>query len=165
MSEDFGIVDELADLDEFDEEILRAVRDVAQRRDPMPAGMVERIQFEMTLAALRAEIAELQAGTPAEIRTGAGALTDTVTFRGTAVSLMVRTRSDQGAGTDPATVDLECWVSEAHARIELWGPGGPRSGVADQHGRLEFLAVRRGPVRFVVHPVQGVPVATPAVEL
>lgn len=166
MTEDYNLAerDALHLLDEVDDAILSSLRQACTQEDPVPVGLIERIQFEMTLAALRAEIAELEAAEPVGIRGPAPAVTDTLTFRSSSLSLMVRIGTpDQ---LDAEEMDLECWVSEGAARVEVFVAGAlVRSATADQHGRVGFSGVARGSVRFVVHPVAGAPIATPAVEL
>ena len=46
-------------LDEADRRVLAAVRELFSRTDPMPSGLTDRLKFEITLAALNAEVAEL----------------------------------------------------------------------------------------------------------
>ena len=55
-------VDELAQgaIDASDERVLREIGALYDRLDPLPDGLVERLQFEVTLDALHAEIAQLQ---------------------------------------------------------------------------------------------------------
>ena len=55
-------------LDTLDEQVLLTVRNMHARLDPVPSGLTDRIKFELTLAALHAEIAELQRVSLAGVR-------------------------------------------------------------------------------------------------
>lgn len=151
--------------DDLDQQILGAVRSAVTTHDPLPDGLIERIQWQMTLAALRAEIAELETTGTAAVRGAPPALTDTLTFRGSTLSLMVTVRRRQDLTESPG-IDLQCWVSRPGARVEVWSEGVVQvSSIADDQGRVDFPGLPDGRFRFVVHPADGAPVATPAVEL
>jgi hypothetical protein len=151
--------------DETDVRILHGLAGVYDTLDPVPGGLVERIQFGITLDALHAEIAELQrtgdlVGVRAEEMTEAR----TVTFTSTTLTTMVTITP----------------ISSERARIDGWvAPGGgvtveARTGegvttaVADGDGRFVFEDLARGMVQFTVRPPRGVanpPVLTPTIEI
>ncbi|QQS00905.1 MAG: hypothetical protein IPK37_19450 [Austwickia sp.] len=160
---DFGDLDHL---DDVDAEILTALRAACEAADPVPTGMIERIQFEMSLAVLRAEIAELEAGDLAQVRSDGLAVADTLTFRGSSASLMVRIRRPDAGADATSRLALECWASEPGAGVEVWSNGVlVASAAADDHGRVEFAGIAPGAVRLIVRPIFGPPIATPVVQL
>ena len=62
-------------LDGTDTLVLGAVRELFSRTDPMPSGLTDRIKFELTLAALHAEVAELQELTHTGVRADSASFT------------------------------------------------------------------------------------------
>ena len=100
-------------LDALDEQLLLTVRNMHARLDPVPSGLTERIKFELTLAALHAEIAELQQLSPAGVRGDETtyAPTQSVTFTTSRLSLMVTVTApsdgllDESAAQGTITVD------------------------------------------------------------
>ncbi|MBW3086020.1 hypothetical protein KEM60_02231 [Austwickia sp. TVS 96-490-7B] len=155
-------------LDQTDTAILDALRHSCERGDPLPRGMTTRIAYRMTLAGLHAELAELQEGTLSSLRSSGSdnpTCTDTATFRGSAVSLMIRVRR-QDLLDDDLRLDVECWVSIPGTRVELWlDDSHPRALDADPDGRLTFTNVLPGAARFVIRPDNSPPVTTPTVQL
>lgn len=82
----------------------RGPRALQPNPHPMPSGLTDRLKFEITLAALNAEVAELQELTLAGARADTQPLapTDSVTFTSSRYSLMVAVSSaadDAPAGT------------------------------------------------------------------
>lgn len=156
------------ELDDLDGQILADLRRACERHDPLPDGMISRLTYQMTLAGLQAELAELTLHEQAGVRSGEPALTDTLTFRGTSLSLMVRLhRHPQGSSDDArASLDLDGWVSTPGARVELWVEGeAPWEADADADGRVAFRDVPSGPARFIVRPADAPALSTPTVEL
>ena len=155
-------------LDEADRRVLAAVRELFSRTDPMPSGLTDRLKFEITLAALNAEVAELQelplAGARAD--TQPLAPTDSVTFTSSRYSLMVSVSS--AADDAPAgTVRIDGWVTGGRASVEVRVAGTSLSAITDAGGRFVIDEVPRGSARFVLRPdnTDDGPVITPAIEL
>ncbi|SDT23505.1 hypothetical protein SAMN04488543_3394 [Friedmanniella luteola] len=152
-------------VDATDLAVLDALRGLLERVDPVPDGLVERIEFELTLDALQAEVATL---TQVDL-VGAGARTATeavrtITFTSESVTTMV-TLTPQEAGA----VRVDGWAAPgAGVRVELLHAGGTLETRADEDGRFVFERVPVGLAKFVLHVPVGDGVATvlsPAVEL
>jgi len=155
----------LGEPDEFDFRTLRQMARLYDAIDPVPSGLVERIQFGITLDALHAEIAELQrSGDLTGVRAEELTEARTVTFTSSSSSTMVTITP----------------MSAERARIDGWvAPGGGvtvqartsegvTTTVADGDGRFVFDDLPRGLVQFTVRPPQGVPhppVLTPPIEI
>ena len=104
VSDDRELEDLLAaeKLDPTDFAILNSLRAFYDENDPVPDGLVERIQFEITLDALHAEVATL---TQLDLETSGArsAATEsvrTITFTSESLTTMV-TLTQQADGTGP----------------------------------------------------------------
>jgi hypothetical protein len=153
------------DLDDVDARILTAVAALHSALDPVPAGLVERVTFGITLDALHAEIASLQRSEPlAGVRADGSTQTQTVTFTSANMTLMV-TVTPQSA--ELARVDG--WAAPgAGVEVELRLPDGVRTATADDDGRFVFDDVRRGFGQFVVRGPGSdpqTPIITPSIEI
>ena len=132
----------------------------------MPDGLVERIQFELTLDALHAEVATLiQLDlSDAGARGSATESVRTITFTSESATTMV-TVSPQGENL----VRVDGWAAPgAGIRVELLLADGPRETVADEDGRFVFDRVPSGLAKFALHLPAGVESATvvsPTIEL
>lgn len=115
-------------LDGTDTLVLGAVRELFSRTDPMPSGLTDRIKFELTLAALHAEVAELQELTLTGVRADSASFTPTesVTFTSSTLSLMVSI-NPAGEGARPGTVRIDGWVTGGPRRSNC-APAKSRSG-------------------------------------
>lgn len=149
-------------IDAVDGEVLAAIARTVQVVDPMPDGLTDRIRFELTLAALHAEVAELQelSAAPAGVRADTYEIADTISFTGTRVSLMV---SIAIGSPDAGTVRIDGWIMTPGTTVELWQDGDRYPAVADGDGRLVWEEVPRRPTRFLI--LGGPPVVTPRIEL
>ncbi|MDT4892220.1 MAG: hypothetical protein QOE97_1255 [Pseudonocardiales bacterium] len=160
-------VDELAQgaVDAVDEQLLAGIAALFETLDPVPAGLVERVQFGITLEALHAEIAQLQRG---DQLAGARAeeLTDarTITFTSSTLATMITVTPTGGD-----TVRIDGWIAPgAGVLVELRIVGSSRHAVADDDGRFVIDAVPRGLAQLVLRPAPGndaLPVVTPSVDL
>ncbi|MDT4914303.1 MAG: hypothetical protein QOC66_3431 [Pseudonocardiales bacterium] len=152
-------------IDEYDVKLLRRVGRTFHLVDPVPAALVERLQFGVTLEALHAEIAELsrvdglvgaRGDQPTEVQT--------VTFSSPNVTTMV-TVSPSGADR----VRIDGWIAPVGGlSVELRTIGDRRETNADSDGRFVFEDVPRGLAQFVLRHPESVdlpPVITPAVDL
>ena len=163
-------VDELAQgaIDASDERVLREIGTLYDRLDPLPDGLVERLQFEVTLDALHAEIAQLQsleletAGTRGD---DAGATeVQTVTFTSESLTTMVTITH-----TGPDRVRIDGWAAPGGGvSVELRVSGSRMRTTADADGRFVFEDVPRGLAQFVMRPPSTAvhpPVITPSIDL
>jgi hypothetical protein len=152
-------------IDDLDVAALRRMAGIYDALDPVPRGMIERIQFAMTLEALHAEVAELQhsAGL-AGVRSGEATETQTVTFTSPSLTTMV-TITPTGADE----VRIDGWVAPgAVLDVELRVVGSVLTTRSDGDGRFVFDAVPRGMAQFVLRPLEGSshpPVVTPSIDL
>jgi hypothetical protein len=153
-------------LDPSDFALLNFLRAYYDEHDPVPDGLVERIQFELTLDALHAELATLMqmdmAG--AGVRSAAPEAVRTITFTSESLTTMV-TLTPQPDGT----VRVDGWATpEAGIRVELLLADGPRETYADDDGRFVFEDVPSGLAKFVMHVPRGEEISTvlsPTIEL
>jgi hypothetical protein len=150
----------------------------------VPDGLVERIQFELTLDALNAEVATLMQMdmAAAGVRSAPTEAVRTITFTSESLTTMV-TLTPQPDGT----VRVDGWTATpggsggvvppgvstvpggrggivppgvstapgAGIRVELLLPDGPRETHADDDGRFVFEDVPSGLAKFVVHVPRG----------
>ena len=154
-------------LDDVDERILSQVGRLYDALDPVPADLVDRLQFAITLDALHVEIAKLQLASSGELAMRGAEQVNavkTLTFSSESVTTMVTISSD-----GPDRVRIDGWAAPgANASVELHQGSTTREVTADPEGRFVFDDVEHGLTRFVIraadvsaHP----PVATPAVEI
>jgi hypothetical protein len=155
-------------LDAQDEEVLAGLASAYQSVDPMPVGLVERLQFAVSLDALNAELAQLQlsAGELAQARGGEVNQVKTLTFTSDTLTTMV---TISAAGPDRVRIDG--WLAPGqNAEVELRQLEVSRTITADSDGRFVFDDVPHGLSRFLVRAATvgdgpPTPVITPAVEL
>lgn len=155
-------------LDDADERLLRELAAVHQAVDPVPDGLVGRLQFGVTLDELEAEVARLQrmVAEPAGARAGDAdaAAAQTVTFTSASLTTMITITP---VGPDRARIDG--WVAPGGGvSVVLRTVGGQLETTADDDGRFVFDDVPRGLAQFVLRP-PGPPAAqsviTPSIEL
>lgn len=152
-------------IDERDEAALQRIADAYAAADPVPDGLVDRLQFAITLDALHAEIAQLQrmdglVGARGETASDV----QSVTFTSQSVTIMITVTP-----TGPDVVRIDGWAADApRVSIELKTSQDRRQTAADDDGRFVFADVPRGMAQFVVeHPAgSGLPrVVTPSLEI
>lgn len=149
-------------VDEIDEAILDDLARIFATVDPPPAGLVDRVTFNLTLEGLNAEIAELQQGGLAVARDDRPV--ESMTFSGSRSSLMVTVTPS----TDPTgPVRIDGWVTGGGTTVELVTQGATLTRVADHRGRLVWEEVPRGVVHFVIRADDSAEPSTitPRVEL
>jgi len=154
------------DLDPSDFVLLNSLRAYFDEHDPVPDGLVERIQFQITLDALHTEVATLTqldmatAGT----RSAATETVRTITFSSESLTTMV-TLTPLGDGT----VRVDGWAAPgAGIRVEVLLSNGPRNTYADEDGRFVFEHVPCGLAKFalyVPHDSELSTVLSPSIEL
>ncbi len=155
-------------LDADDVATLRRVAALYDLADPVPDGLIERIQFGITLDALHAEIAKLQRLESELLGARGGELgateVQTVTFTSPSLTTMVTITA---AGAE--RVRLDGWAAPgAGLEVELRIVGGVLHAVADADGRFVFEDVPRGLAQFVLRAPDDSgrpPVITPSLEL
>jgi hypothetical protein len=156
---------EAGQIDDVDVHALAEVADLYSSLDPVPAGLVERVQFGITLDALHAEIAELQrSGGLVGVRSDNATDAQTVTFTSASLSLMITITP---TSADRARIDG--WATPGDGvSVELRTVDGVLSQTADADGRFVFDDVPRGLVQFLVRQPgtqANPPVITPSIEI
>lgn len=167
-SDDLAALDLLAGqpLDATDVSLLQHLAALYSNVDPVPDDLVERIQFEMSLDALNAELAELASMPVGELAARGGAASPdevtTLTFTSDRLTTMI---SVAAAGSE--SVRIDGWLAPGGpARVELRQVGEQWEADADADGRFVFADIPHGLSRFVIHLDDDQPaVITPAVEL
>lgn len=151
-------------LDHVDATVLRALRRLHARLDPVPAGLTDDVKFALTVQALHAQVAELTrvGADDALVRSVDYTRAETLTFTGGPFTAMVTV-----VATGPDEVRVDGWVTGGPVRVELRERDRMTSVDVEEEGRFVLDGVRRGLVQFVLHPVDGdvKPVITPAIEL
>jgi hypothetical protein len=159
-------LDELAagEIDDTDVRLLQQMAQVYDTLDPVPTGLIDRIQFGITLDALHAEIAELQrSGDLAGVRSDADTDVQTVTFTSASLSTMVTITP-----TAADRVRIDGWVAPGDGvLVELRIVHETLTTTADTDGRFVFDDVPRGLAQFTLRAPSGAqpPVVTPSIEL
>ena len=142
-----------------DARVLTLLVEAQDAHDPMPPGLLERISLAVSLELMEAELAVLTAEALEPAR--ADTPVDSITFTASSLSLMVTlTAVDDG-------VRIDGWVTGGPATVELRAGEKSIAAEADANGRFSVDEVPRGPVRFILRPVdaRGRPVITPVVEI
>lgn len=152
-------------IDADDVRVLSQAAHVYDSLDPVPAGLVDRIQFAITLDALHAEIAELHnTGELTGVRSAEATEAQTITFTSASLTTMVTITP-----ISAERVRLDGWVAPGGgASIELRIVPDTRHTTADSDGRFVFDDVPRGLAQFIVRPPAGsaqAPVVTPSIEI
>lgn len=134
-----------------DGELLGALREMWQERDPVPADLAERLTFALALEDLDAELLRLvdEAMTPVGVR--AEECARTVTFSSEALSVMITIHEETSTA-----IRLDGWISEGGGlQVGLRSPQSERLTSADEDGRFSFDAVAPGLAQLVFHPTHG----------
>ncbi len=148
-------------MDALDSEILRQLSGMFDVLDPARDDMADEVLFAISLAALDAELATLEDASSLQLRTSSAIPTDAVTFTSSALQLMVSATRDDGS------LRIDGWITGGGLEVELISGTTSRSATSDAQGRLVWRGVPPGPIRFLMHPVDGSarPVLTPVIEL
>jgi hypothetical protein len=169
MSSDKSSAEMLAGepIDTRDEQLLRELAAIYTTADPVPDGLVERLQFGITLDALEAEIAELQRTDRQLVGARAEDATEvqTVTFTSASLTTMVTVTP---AGVDRVRIDG--WAAPgAGLLVELRIVGDRLQTTADADGRFVFDDVPKGLAQFLLRPPPGsaeaAAVVTPSMQI
>lgn len=145
-------------IDSTDLQILDDLRETLVALDPLPAGLDQRLTFQVSLALMNAKVAEIQRE-PAGVRAGVD-VAESVTFSSGSTTLMVMvSREDDG-------IQIDGWVNGVGIEVELVQRDQHRVAVSDANGRLSFPNVMAGHTQFVIRSAAGGrPVVTPPMEL
>jgi hypothetical protein len=152
-------------VDDTDVQILQRAAELYEQADPVPPGLVERIQFGITLDALHAEIAELQRTAELTgVRSAGAADTQSITFTSTSLTTMVTITV-----LSADRVRIDGWLAPVgEVSVELRTRDRTLSVTSDADGRFVFESVPRGLAQFVMHPragENGPGVVTPTIEI
>jgi hypothetical protein len=151
-------------IDDIDVAVLGHLAALYTTVDPVPDGLVQRIQFAMALEELDVEVLRLVDETAT-----AGARGDVgriYTFQNAGLDLTVRV-----AGRTGDTLRIDGWLAPPAAyRIVLRAGGRLLERTADPDGRFVFERVPAGPARIFIRPHDGTDphetaLATPEVVL
>jgi hypothetical protein len=162
------VEDQLAaeELDPTDFGLLNSLRANFDDRDPVPDGLVERIQFQITLDALNTEVATLTQLdlAAAGARSTTTEAVRTITFTTDSLTTMVTLTP-----LPDGTVRVDGWAAPgAGLGVELLLADGPRHTYADDDGRFVFESVPSGLAKFALDVRRDSGVSTvlsPAIEL
>jgi hypothetical protein len=167
MADNMVTVEQLAaePIEPADLELLDRIAVLHAALDPVPDGLIERLQFGITLDALHAEIAQLQRVDDLAGARGAEATeVQTITFTSSQLTTMV-TISPIAAGR----VRIDGWAAPGGGLdVELRIVGGQLQTRADADGRFVFEDVPKGLAQFVLRSPEGsaqAPVITPSIDL
>ncbi|MGH8862785.1 MAG: carboxypeptidase regulatory-like domain-containing protein [Jatrophihabitantaceae bacterium] len=155
----------LGEIDAIDVRVLNRMRGVYDTLDPVPSGLVERVQFGITLDALHAEVAELQrADDLLGVRSELGEQTQTVTFTSSAFTTMITITA-----MSADRVRIDGWIAPAgRMHVELRTQTGSHTVESDEDGRFALDEAPRGLAKLVLSRLgddaQPV-VVTPTIEL
>jgi hypothetical protein len=146
-------------MDDIDLAILDALHETLTLADPVPPHLVGDIEFNLSLAAMNAELAML-ADEAVGVR-AAAENADSVTFTSSTMTLMVV------IGRDDGQLRIDAWVSGGGITVELIQGADRTPAVSDVNGRASWFPVQAGLARFLISPITsgGRPVITPAIEL
>jgi hypothetical protein len=135
-------------LDDGDDAVLRELRGMYASVDPVPAGLVERIQFAVDLEDLDVEVGRLT-GTPAlagSVR--AAEHSRLITFDSDSMTIMVNLTA-----TEDGDVRVDGWLAPPGShRIELRTETARLLATADDQGRFVLSSVPHGLAQLVVEP-------------
>ncbi|GIG67536.1 hypothetical protein [Phytomonospora endophytica] len=134
-------------IDEADLAALRAVRELYEMTDPVPAGLIERIKFAVDLEDLDAEVARVcEEHRLVGVRSTEATETRTITFDCSVLTVMISIRPI----TDE-TVRIDGWLAPAgEHRVECRSPDAKRETMADPQGRFVVEDVPHGLLQMVI---------------
>jgi hypothetical protein len=144
-----------APLDDSDVALLARVATMLDVADPVPADLVERVQFSLALDEVFAEVAEMTRvlDDALAVRTDLAdaTRTETVTFSAERLTAMV-TLSRVGTGR----VRIDGWITPSGVRtVALRMQGQDLTVQTDESGRFVADDLREGFVQLVFHPREG----------
>jgi hypothetical protein len=147
--------------DTADTAILSGMRRCWDARDPMPAWLIDRIEFAIDLNAVDFEVSRL-----AEIPDFAAARTDEhtrmITFQSDSLSIMITVAPDENGN-----LRIDGWLTPAGShQVELRTSEKATTAVSDRNGRFSFAAASSGSAQFIIALTGlGRRVVTPSISL
>ncbi len=151
-------------LPQDDDELLDALRTLWERRDPVPTGLVDRVQFAIWLEDLDTEVEMLALTSEIDVAAGARSTETarTVTFSTDHLSIMI-TVSERPDGRRR----VDGWVSPAASgQVVVRQVGGSNHEAdVDADGRFALDDLVPGMAQLVLRSEGGDAVATPPIEL
>lgn len=152
------------EIDDADVRTLGKLADLYSALDPVPAGLVDRVQFGITLDALEAEIAELQrSGDLVGVRADDATAVQTITFTSSSLTVMITITA-----LSADRVRIDGWLAPGGSKpVEVRTVDGVLHTSADEDGRFVFDDVPRGLAQFIVRSEDGdagAAVITPSIE-
>ena len=153
--------DTLMPLDDNDELLLAGIAAAQAEHDPLPAGLLERMRFALSLELMDAELASLRQEAPVAARGLDPSVTDTLTFTASTLSLMVVLSEADGG------VRIDGWVTGGGVTVEARTADSIDVQVSDATGRLAWPLLPHGALRFLIRPLRPDqrPVLTPTIEV
>ena len=145
------IPDENEPLGAYDDAVFAAVAQLYAEADPVPAGLVDRIQFAISLEDLDSEVMRLTGEVlvdSAMARSGPSDVDEvrSITFDCASLSIMISVTV-----ADDDTVRIDGWLAPPGPhRVEIRTVTGTLSTAADEHGRFVVERVERGLAQLVV---------------
>lgn len=138
-------------LDAYDARLLTGIREVYDAVDPVPEGLVERLQFALALDEMFAEVAMMTrlADDALAVRSDpvTGTRTETVTFSTDGLTAMVTLSRIDGR------VRVDGWIAPpATVRVRLRMQSVTRETEADDSGRFVFDELPEGFAQLSFHP-------------
>lgn len=151
-------------LPQDDDELLDALRGLWERRDPVPSGLVDRVQFAIWLEDLDTEVEMLALTSEVDVAAGARSTETarTVTFSTDHLSIMI-TVSERPDGRRR----VDGWVSPAASGqvVVRQSDGSNHEAGVDDDGRFALDDLVPGLAQLVLRGAGGDAVATPPIEL
>lgn len=153
-------------MDADDHELLSDLHEWFTEHDPMPGDLVEKIKFELTLEALRTEVAQLVSMevVAGGVRSAATEAVRTVTFTSESLTTMV-TITPQA----DSTVRVDGWATPgAGLTVQAVQADATSETIADEDGRFALEHLKAGLTKFVLLVPKGAErsvVISPSIEL
>lgn len=152
-------------LDGSDDALLRELAGVMGATDPVPPGLVERVQFALALEELHAEVAEIVRTPvdPVAVRTSqtVEASVETITFTAEDLRVMVAVGRDEAGGA----VRIDGWVSPAGVvEVVARQENGELTASSGETGRFVLVGLAHGHLQLVFR-MDSRTVVTPAFEV
>ena len=142
-------------MDAIDDAVLREVALLLEQVDPVPADLVERVQFSLALDEVYAEVAHITRLSDDALAVrgepDTGTRTETLTFSAERLTAMVTV-----SRAAPEQVRLDGWLAPAAVlRIRVRMQEGSADTVSDESGRFVLEGLPEGFAQLTFEPVQG----------
>ena len=142
-------------LDAIDEAVLREVALLLEQVDPVPADLVERVQFSLALDEVYAEVAHITRLSDDALAVrgepDAATRTETLTFSAERLTAMVTV-----SRAAPEQVRLDGWLAPAAVlRVRVRMQEGSADTVSDESGRFVLEGLPEGFAQLTFEPVEG----------